>query len=292
MANVDPEKIRAQVRFLASDLLEGRGTGQRGGDIAAEYMATQFALYGLKPAGDNGTFLQKVPMEGIATQDSSTISVIPNSGAPINLAYRSDFVATDETGNTRDDIDADVIWVGYGIDAPEFKWNDYRNVDVKGKVLLMLVNEPPSDDPKFFAGKALTYYGRWSYKYAEAARRGAAGVLLIHKTEMASYGWNVVRSSWSGERAYLRDDSAPKLKMASWIQLEVARKLAQACGMNLDRMMETAGKPGFMSTPLPLRVKATILSQGAALRFQQRHRRTARLRSAAARAGCFLYRAL
>ncbi|MGB9256904.1 MAG: peptidase M28, partial [Candidatus Korobacteraceae bacterium] len=176
MAGVDPEKIRAQVRFLASDLLEGRGTGQRGGDLAAEYIATQFALYGLKPAGDNGTFLQKVPMEGIATQDGSTITVVPGNGVPVDLAYRTDFVATDETGNQRDEIDADVIWMGYGIDAPEFNWNDYRNVDVKGKVLLMLVNEPPSDDPKFFAGKALTYYGRWTYKYAEAARRGAAGV--------------------------------------------------------------------------------------------------------------------
>ena len=261
MAAVDPEKIRAQVRFLASDLLEGRGTGQRGGDLAAEYIATQFALYGLKPAGDNGTFLQKVPMEGSATQDSSTITVVPSNGVPINLAYRTDFVATDETGNPRDEIDADVIWMGYGIDAPEFNWNDYRNVDVKGKVLLMLVNEPPSDDPKFFAGRALTYYGRWSYKFAEAARRGAAGVLLIHKTEMASYGWNVVRSSWSGERAYLRNDPALKLKLASWIQLDVARKLAQACGMNLDRMMEAAGKPGFTPAPLPLRVKATILSK-------------------------------
>src|SRR5271166_4579118 len=105
MAAVDPEKIRAQVKFLASDLLEGRGTGARGGDLAAEYIATQFALYGLKPAGDNGTFLQKVPMEGIATQDNSTITVIPNNGAPIDLAYRTDFVATDETGNPHDDID-------------------------------------------------------------------------------------------------------------------------------------------------------------------------------------------
>ena len=261
MAAVDPEKIRAQVRFLASDLLEGRGTGQRGGDLAAAYIATQFALYGLKPAGDNGTYLQKVAMEGIATQDISTITLVPKNGAPIDLTYRADFVAMDETGKERDDIDAGVVWMGYGIDAPEFKWNDYRNADVKGKVLLMLVNEPPSDDPQFFAGKALTYYGRWTYKFAEAARRGAAGVLLIHKTDMASYGWNVVRSSWSGERAYLRNDPAPKLKLASWIQFDVARRLAQACGMTLDRMIEAAAKPGFTPVPLPLTVKATILSK-------------------------------
>jgi Zn-dependent M28 family amino/carboxypeptidase len=261
MAAVDPEKIRAQVKFLASDLLEGRGTGQRGGDLAAEYIATQFAVYGLKPAGDNGSYMQKVPMEGIATQDTSTITLVPNTGTPIDLMYRTDFVAMDETGNQRDDIDVPVVWMGYGIDAPEFNWNDYKDVDVKGKVLLILVNEPPSDDPKFFAGKALTYYGRWTYKFEEAARRGAAGVLLVHKTEMASYGWNVVPNSWSGERAYLHNDPAPKLKLASWIQLDVARRLAQSCGMNLDRMIEAAGKPGFKATSLPLKVKATILSE-------------------------------
>jgi hypothetical protein len=212
MASVDPEKIRAHVKFLASDLLEGRGTGARGGDIAAEYIATQFALYGLQPAGDNGSYLQKVAMLGIATQDDSTFALVPEKGEPMNLRNRVDVVAMDETTRTVDDVDAPIVWMGYGIDAPEFNWNDYKDVDVKGKVLLMMVNQPPSDDPKFFGGgKALTYYGRWTYKYEQAARMGAAGVILIHKTEMASYGWNVVRNSWSGERAYLRDDPAPKL---------------------------------------------------------------------------------
>jgi Zn-dependent M28 family amino/carboxypeptidase len=260
MATVDPEKIRAQVRFLSHDLLEGRGTGQRGGDIAAEYIATQFALYGLKPAGDNGTYMQKVPMEGIATQDDSTLTVAPNSGQPIELIYRRDFVAMDETGKAQNDLDADMVWMGYGIDAPEFNWNDYKDMDVKGKVLLMLVNEPPSDDPKFFAGKALTYYGRWTYKFEEAARKGAAGVILIHKTDMASYGWNVVRNSWSGERAYLRNDPAPKLTVASWIQADAARKLVQACGMNLDEMIAAAQKPGFKAVPLSAKLKAHIVS--------------------------------
>src|ERR1700690_3759202 len=128
----------------------------------------------------------------------------------------------DQTTNTQDDVDAPIIWMGYGIDAPEFKWNDYKDVDVKGKGLLMMVNEPPSDDPKYFGGKALTYYGRWTYKFEQAARMGAAGVILIHKTEMASYGWDVVRSSWSGERSGLADDREPKLALASWIQLAQA----------------------------------------------------------------------
>ncbi len=261
MAAVDPEKIRAHVKFLASDLLEGRGTGARGGDIAAEYIATQFALYGLKPAGDNGSYMQKVPMVGIATEDESTFTLVPAKGEPMNLRNRADFVAMDETTNPQDDIDAPIVWMGYGIDAPEFNWNDYKDADVKGKVLLMMVNQPPSDDPKFFNGKTLTYYGRWTYKFEEAARKGAVGVILIHKTDMASYGWNVVRNSWSGERAYLRDDPAPKLKVASWIRFEVAQKLAQACGMNLDQMMAAAQKRGFKAVPLPAKLKANLISK-------------------------------
>ena len=261
MASIDSEKIRAQVKFLAHDLLEGRGTGQRGGDVAAQYIATQFELYRLKPAGDNGTYLQKVPMVGITTETSSTYSLLPAKGDPIVLRNRDDIVAMDETSQTSTDIDAPIIWIGYGIDVPEYNWNDYQGVDVKGKVLLMMVNEPPSDDVKFFAGKALTYYGRWTYKFEQAARMGAAGVILIHKTEMASYGWDVVRNSWSGERSYLRNDPAPKLKMASWMQQDLARKLAQDCGKNLDDMMAAAAKPGFKAEPLPAKFKAHIVSQ-------------------------------
>ena len=261
MAAIDSEKIRAQVKFLAHDLLEGRGTGQRGGDVAAEYIATQFELYGLKPAGDNGTYLQKVPMVGITTEGTSTLSLLPAKGDPIVLRVRDDIVAMDETGQTTADIDAPIVWMGYGIDAPEFNWNDYKDVDVKGKILLMMVNEPPSDDPKFFAGPALTYYGRWTYKFEQAARMGAAGVILIHKTEMASYGWDVVRNSWSGERSYLRNDPAPKLKIASWLQLEVARKLAQDCGKNLDDMMAAAAKPSFKAESLSAKLKAQIVSK-------------------------------
>jgi len=261
MASIDPEKIRAQVKFLAHDLLEGRGTGQRGGDVAAQYIATQFELLRLKPAADNGTYLQKVPMVGITTEKGSTYSLLPAKGEPIVLRSRDDIVAMDETSQASTEIDAPIVWIGYGIDAPEYNWNDYKGVDVRGKVLLMLVNEPPSDDVKFFNGRALTYYGRWTYKYEQAARMGAAGVLLVHKTDMASYGWDVVRNSWSGERSYLRIDSAPKLKMASWIQQDIARKLAQDCGKNLDDMMAAAAKPGFKAEPLPAKFKAHIASE-------------------------------
>src|SRR6516162_2423687 len=204
METIDPERIRAHVRFLSHDLLEGRGTGQRGGDIAAEYMATQFALYGLKPAGDSGTFMQKVPLVGVTTLPETTYSVVPQHGDAMNLKQLDDWVGFDETQQTSSDIDADIVFVGYGIEAPEYKWDDYKGTDVKGKVLLMLVNEPPSDDPNFFKGKALTFYGRWVYKYLEAARKGAVGVMLVHKTEMASYGWDVVRNSNSGEKSFLK----------------------------------------------------------------------------------------
>jgi len=259
--SIDPERIRAHVKFLASDLLEGRGTGQRGGDIAAEYIATQFALYRLKPAGDNGTYLQKVPLMGITTQPETSFSILPTNGSGMNLKMRDDFVATNEALTTSTDIDADVIYVGYGIEAPEYHWDDYKDADVRGKVLLMLVNEPPSDEANFFKGKALTYYGRWTYKYEEAARKGAAGVVLVHKTEMASYGWEVVRNSWSGERAYLKDDPKPKLQLASWVQLDIAKKMATAAGKSLDELMQEAKSHDFHPIPLPLRLKAHIVSK-------------------------------
>src|SRR5260370_1328370 len=201
---IDKEKIRAHVKFLASDLLEGRGTGQRGGDLAAEYIGTQFALYGLKPAGDSGTYMQKLPMVGVTPTPDTRFWLVPEQGSAMELRPLEDYVAYDQAQQPESDIDAEVVFVGYGIEAHEYNWDDYKGTDVKGKVLLMLVNEPPSDDDTFFKGKALTYYGRWTYKFEEAARHGAVGVILIHKTEMASYPWEVVRNSWSGEQSRVR----------------------------------------------------------------------------------------
>src|SRR5579863_1875641 len=239
LETINPEHIRWHVRFLSHDLLEGRGTGQRGGDIAAEYMATQFAEYGLKPAGDHGGYLQKVPLIGITTLPETRFSLIPKRGGPMELKPLDEYVAYDETQQAQSDVEADIVYVGYGIEAPEYNWDDYKGADVRGKVLLMLVNEPPSDDPKFFKGKALTYYGRWTYKYEEAARKGAVGVILIHKEDMASYPWEVVRNSNSGEKSFLKLEG-PVLKVASWVQLEVAQKLAAASGMDLQKMMADA----------------------------------------------------
>ena len=261
LETINPERIRAHVRFLSHDLLEGRGTGQRGGDIAAEYIATQFALYGLKPVGDNGTYLQKVPMVGITPSQETTFSLIPASGSRMTLKVLDDYVSYDQTQQPQSDVDAPIVYVGYGIHAPEYNWDDYKDTDVRGKVLLMLVNEPASDDPKFFKGKALTYYGRWTYKYEEAARRGAVGVLLIHQNEMASYPWEVVRNSNSGEKSYLKLDGTPKLKAAAWIQLGVARKLVNGAGLNLEKLMSDAQTREFKPVALPAKLQAHIFSK-------------------------------
>ena len=257
---IDPERVRAHVRYLSHDLLEGRGTGQRGGDIAAEYIGTQFALYGLKPAGDNGTYLQKVPMVGITPAPETTFSLVSSNGT-VDMKSLDQYVAYDQTQQPQSDVDAQIVYVGYGIEAPEYKWDDYKGADVRGKVLLMLVNEPPSDDENFFKGKALTYYGRWTYKYEEAARRGAVGAILIHQTEMASYPWEVVRNSNSGEKSYLKLDGTPKLKVAAWVQLDVAKQMAATAGMNIDKMMADARSRDFHPVTLPVKLKAHMVSR-------------------------------
>jgi hypothetical protein len=185
---IDPGKIGAHVKYLASDALEGRGTGQKGGDMAAEYIAAQFKSYGLQPASDAGTYLQSVSMVSMKTLADTTFTLVPSNGQPVSLRNLDEFVTSNESQTELADIDAPIVFVGYGITAPEYQWDDYKGHDLKGKVALLFVNEPVSDDPKFFKGKALTYYGRWTYKYEETARRGAVATLIIHRTDLASYG--------------------------------------------------------------------------------------------------------
>ena len=260
MKSIDAQKIRAHVRFLSHDLLEGRGTGQRGGDIAAVYIATQFALDGLKPAGDNGTFFQAVPMVGVKTLPTTTMEFVAG-GTTVALKNLDEFVTNNESQTETADIDAPIVFVGYGIKAPEYNWDDYKDVDLHGKVALLFVNEPSSDDPDFFKGKALTYYGRWTYKFEETARRGAVATLVIHRTDLASYGWEVVRNSWGSERSYLKRDETPKLQAASWIQLEVARKLVGMVGLDLDKLFQRAQARDFKPLTLPVHLKAHIASE-------------------------------
>ena len=260
LETITPDHIRWHVRYLSHDLLEGRGTGQRGGDIAAEYIATQFAEYGLKPAGDHGTYLQKVPLVGITTLAETQFSLVPKKGESMSLKPLDEYVAYDQTQQPASDVDADIVFVGYGIEAPEYNWDDYKGTDVRGKVLLMLVNEPPSDDPNFFKGKALTYYGRWTYKYEEATRKGAVGVILVHQEQMASYPWDVVRNSNSGEKSFLKVEG-PALRVASWVQLDVAKRLASASGMSLDKMMQDAQSRNFHPVDLGAKLKAHMVSK-------------------------------
>ena len=263
-ASIDPEKIRAHVRYLSLDLLEGRGPGQRGGELAAEYIATQFALAGLEPAGDGGTYFQRVPLVAVHTVEEKTkFSFVPATGQPIELAYGTEIVSKDQTGQPTAVIDAPIVFVGYGIHAPEYNWDDYAGVDVKGKIALVIVNEPPSNDERFFKGKALTYYGRWTYKYEEAARRGAVGVLLIHRTDLASYGWDVVRNSQAIEKSYLEGDPSATLRAAAWIQHGVAQRLLTLAGLgDLDKAIDQAGRPGaFHAVELPVRLHGQIESR-------------------------------
>jgi Zn-dependent M28 family amino/carboxypeptidase len=261
MQSINPDRLRAHTRFLSHDLLEGRGTGQRGGDIAAEYIATQFATYGLKPAGDNGSYMQRVPMVGITPLAETKFALVGPGSDSRDLKVLDDYVAYDQTQKPESDVNADIVFVGYGIEAPEYNWDDYKGVDVKGKVLLMLVNEPGNDDPKFFKGRALTYYGRWTYKYEQAARKGAVGALLIHRTDMASYGWEVVRNSNSGEKSYLELDGTPKLKVAAWVQLAVAEALAKKSGLDLNKLMADARTREFKPVPLQSKLVAHMVSK-------------------------------
>jgi Zn-dependent M28 family amino/carboxypeptidase len=260
-ASVSAQNIRAQDQFISDDLFEGRYPGLRGGELAAKYIATQFALDGLAPAGDNGTYLQQVNFVGMkAIPDQTSFTLVPAHGQPLLLKFGDDFVVSNQTLTPTTTLDAPIVFVGYGATAPEYHWDDYANVDVKGKIILCIVGDPPSDDPTFFAGKALTYYGRWTYKFEQAARKGAIGALIIHRIDLASYGWNVVHNSNSGEKTFLRDDANPRLQAASWIQLEVARKLFVLSNLDLDKEFEAAGKPGFQAIELPVHLKATVTS--------------------------------
>jgi len=261
LPQMDKEKIRAHVKYLASDELEGRGTGQRGGDTAADYIGKQFASYGLKPAGDNGTFFQAVPMAGVKTLPETTFQFAEASGKSFEAKNLIDFVTNNESQTEVADIDAPIVFVGYGIKAPEYDWDDYKNVDLHGKVALLFVNEPGSDDPHFFKGQALTYYGRWTYKFEETARRGAAATLIIHRKDLASYGWEVVRNSWGTERSYLKRDATAKLQAASWIQLDVAKRIVGMVGLNLDKIFQQAQLKEFKPFELPIRLKAHVASQ-------------------------------
>jgi len=256
--DVQAARIRAHTRFLSHDLLEGRGVGTRGGDLATEYIATQFALAGLKPGGDNETFFQAVPLVGVSPDPTTRLEAIHASGR-LEFAWAKDFVGVTETQRAEVQLDAEAIFVGHGIVAPEYDWDDFKGVDVKGKILILFTNEPPSTDPRFFQGRALTYYGRWTYKYEQAARLGAAGCIIIHTPATAGYGWDVVRNSWGKENMQMRLlPGAPALQFAGWVTSEAGARLLALSGHKMEELLAEADKREFRPTPLGIRIRASL----------------------------------
>src|SRR5213594_2550775 len=251
---VDMTAMDAHLRFLASDLLEGRAPATRGGRLAAAYVAAQFQTLGLEPAGANGTYFQPVALIGMTPQPALWWGK-PGS-APDSLAYRDAFVAWAERPEADIAATGDVVFVGYGIRAPEWQWDDFKGADLRGKVLLMLVNDPGLVDSTVFLGKILTYYGRWTYKLEEAARQGAAGAILIHTTESATYPWEVVRGSWSVEQFKLDQPHAPSIAFAGWVTEASARTALSKAGLNLDSLTRTAARRDFR--PIPTGITASV----------------------------------
>ena len=263
---IDPTDFAEHVRVLASDEFEGRAPGTPGEDKTVDYLKAQFERMGLKP-GNGDSYFQTVPMMETAADESTTMT-IDVKGTPRTLKFGTDMVIGTRTGQPEVKIDAsDLVFVGYGVDAPEQKWNDYAGVDVKGKTVVMFVNDPGfhAKDETLFNGKRMTYYGRWTYKFEEAGRKGAAAALIIHDTDGASYGWDVVKNSWSGAQYDLRaaDDPVPRVPLQGWITGEQAKALFADAGLDLDAMRAAAGKRGFKPVPLPAKASVTLKSTTA-----------------------------
>jgi Zn-dependent M28 family amino/carboxypeptidase len=252
---VDGRVVRAHLEFLADDALEGRRPGTRGGELAAKYIAAQFQRLGLEPVGDSGTYFHRVPI--ITLTPSPTLRVGGSSGA--DLAYRTDYVLWSMRNEPTTKVQGDLVFVGYGIVAPEYQWNDYAELDVKNKIVVALVNDPGLHDSTIFRGPILTYYGRWTYKIEEAQRQGAAGILLVHTTESATYPWSTVQSSWTGPQ--VRVEEPPKsLQVAGWLSQEAAARLFRQSGKDLSGLADQAARRGFKAVPLGLELHGTVRS--------------------------------
>jgi Zn-dependent M28 family amino/carboxypeptidase len=265
-AKFDQAKLRERVVRLSADDFEGRGPGTAGGKRAAQYIADQLKAVGAKP-GNGKSYFQNVSMIGVKADPNTQLQVSGPAGMQ-SFKFADDFVATTSAQTASVSVDSDLVFVGYGIDAPIYNWNDYSGPaeDYRGKILLILVNDPPAtpEEPNLFGGKALTYYGRWTYKYEEAARRGAAGVILIHTNESAGYGWNVVRSSngsWRYEIARKAGDRTPFLNVKSWVTYDAAKKMLSAASLNVDSLMQAAKSRGFKPVKTGLKVKLNLNSE-------------------------------
>jgi len=264
LAHFSGERMLADIRVLSSDRFQGRGPGTEGEKLTIAYVEKQFRAAGLEPGNPDGTYLQKVPMIGIRSSRNEDLA-FTGAGAPMHPTLEKDFVAFTRYPVKDARLDAEMVFAGYGVQAPEYKWDDFKGTDVKGKVLVVLVNDPQIKkdgrlDPKIFGGKAMTYYGRWTYKYEEAERLGAAGCLIVHETAMAGYPWQVVRNSWSGENFTLpsADPGAHGSFVQGWLTHEEAQALFKAAGYDFASLKEKALSPDFRPVALKMRAKIDI----------------------------------
>lgn len=252
--SITASRLKGHTRFLASDLLEGRGPATRGDDLAQTYIAAQFESFGLEPGAPDGTYIQKVEIVGIKTTSPETL--LFKKGAESVAVPKQDFVAfAGVEEKTAGFENAELVFVGYGIVAPEYGWDDYKGLDVKGKVLVMMNNDPESD-PMLFKGKTRLYYGRWDYKYEMAASKGAAGAIIIHTTPSAGYGFSVVQNSWSGELFALAGGTGPRVQAKMWATEDATRKITALAGRDLAALTAAAQKKDFK--PVPLGVTLSI----------------------------------
>lgn len=251
-------RIKAHVRFLSSDLLEGRGVGTRGGQLTEEYIAAQLAAAGARPAGERGTFFQTVPMVGVQTLPESLLSIAKGQEV-VNLKWQDEFVGATHRQVPQMNFDAEAIFVGHGIVNEQEKWDDYKGVDVKGKIVVVFTNEPQPDNSDVFKGRTLTYAGRWVYKYEEAARQGALGCVIIHTTPTAGYEWDVVRNSWSKEDPQMRlEANSTPLSFAGWVTREAGERMLKMSGHSVDSLLRAADARDFRPVPLGLNVRGNL----------------------------------
>ncbi len=251
-SEITSDGLKADIRFLSSDLLEGRGPASRGDALAEAYIQAQMESIGLKPGAPGGGWIQKVPLVGIQPAYSSPPAFAGPKGSATGVLGES-FVAVSGVQKPESTIEnAQIVFVGYGIVAPEYGWDDYKVADLKGKVLLVMNNDPEGSpaEPNLFAGKTRLWYGRWDYKYLMAAKMGAVGAIVIHTTPSAGYGWQVVQTSWKGELFELPEDGGPRITMKMWATDELARKLAALGGKDLDALRAAAESRSFKPVPL------------------------------------------
>ncbi len=259
---ISESTIKDATRTLASDAFEGRAPGTAGEEKTIAFLSERFKAAGLQP-GNNGSWVQEVPLVEITGKDFAPLS-ISGKGAPMSFAYGKDWVGATYREDAETKLaNSELVFVGYGINAPEKGWNDYAGLDVKGKTVVILVNDPDWQSAGLegpFGGKAMTYYGRWTYKYEEAARQGAAGALIVHQTAPAAYGWNVVQSSWSGPQAYAQRgaDAGPLTQVNGWVSEDAARAILKAAGQDLGALTKAAQTKGFKPVPLGMSASASF----------------------------------